>query len=330
MGASVYFMSSAPDSIPAVWLEVLWPAVCARVQRPVAGVCLDGASTARVALSVFNDFLNAHPEPPASVEAAQQWLVGRASAAAVAWVAAERRRTGTPEVHRDPEAVAWERNPDFDALRERDAEGVLTSRDWAVAEPVLRRRAFPVLARMGVKDEDAEDVVMEALGELTQARTGGGGPLEKMNIFEELPRFFATMAERRGISWLRKQSARKRQATNPALADPMDAPDSATRRTLADPRSVRPHSPVAPWESATFDSIHAACRDALTDFEWHLLTALFVEGTHSRLDLANDPWVLEQAGLESGASESKRRRRLNLFIEEALARLGRALEHADL
>jgi len=323
-------MSSSSDSLPAGWLEVLWPAVCARVRRPVAGVCLDDAGTARVASSVFSDFLHAHPEPPASVEAAHHWLAGRAAAAAVAWVAAERRRTGDQELHRDPEVAAWERNPDFDALRGRDADGVLTSREWAVAEPVLRRRAFPVLARMGVRDEDAEDVVMEALGELTQARTGGGGPLEKMNVFEELPRFFATMAERRGISWLRKQSARKRQATNPALSDPMDAPDSATRRTLADPRSGRPHSPEAPWENATFDTIHAACRNALTDFEWHLLTALFVDGTHTRLDLANDPWVLEQAGLEAGASESKRRRRLNLFIEEALARLGRALEHADL
>ena len=323
-------MPTAPDLTPAGWLEVLWPAVCARVQRPVAGVRLDAAGTARVAASVLSGFLDAHAEPPAGVEAAQQWLAGRAAPAALAWVAAERRRTGDPELHRDAEALSWERNPDFDALRARGPGGALTSRDWALAEPVLRRRALPVLARMGVKDEDAEDVIMEALGELTQARTDGGGPLEKMQIFEELPRFFATMAERRAISWLRKQSARKRQASHPALAEPMDAPDSAARRTLADPRSGRPHDPHAPWESATFDAIHRACRTALTDFEWHLLTALFVEGTHTRLDLANDPWVLEQAGLDPAASESKRRRRLNLYIEEALARLGRALEHADL
>lgn len=322
-------MPTASDLLPAGWLEVLWPAVCARVQRPVAGVKLEAAATARVASTVFGTFLDAHPEPPATVEAALQWLAGRASAAAVAWVASERRRTGDPNLHRDPEAVAWEKNPDFDALRERDEGGVLTSREWAVAEPVLRRRAFPVLARIGVKDEDAEDVIMESLGELTQARPGGG-LLEKMNVFEELPRFFATMAERRGISWLRRQTARKRQASNPGLADSMDAPDSATRRTLADPRSSRSHDGRAPWESATFDAIHAGCRNALTDFEWHLLTVLFVEGTHTRLDLANDPWVLEQAGLEATASESKRRRRLNLYIEEALARLGRALEHADL
>ena len=323
-------MTSAPDLMPAGWLEVLWPAVCARAQRPVAGVRLDAAATARVAARVFGEFLDAHPEPPASVEAALQWLAGRASQAALAHTAAERSRSGDPDLFRDPETAAWEHNPDFKALRARDKEGVLTSNGWRLAEPVLRRRALPVLGRMGVKDEDAQDVVMEALGELTQARPDGGGPMDKMEIFEELVRFFATMVERRGISWLRKQSALKRQPTNPALADPMDAPDSQTRRSLADPKFAAPHDPRAPWENATFDAIRHACRGALTDFEWHLLNALFVEGSHTRLDLANDPWVLEQAGLVADASESKRRRRLNLYIDEALARLGRALEHADI
>jgi hypothetical protein len=323
-------MSMISEDRPAAWLEALWPAVCARVQRPVAGVLLDRAGTGRVAAGVMGAFLDAHAEPPASVEAAHEWLAGRAASAALAWVAGERRRAGDPGLYRDAEALAWERNPDFDALRVRGPDGVLTSRDWVVAEPVLRRRAVPVLARLGVKDEDAEDVIMEALGELTQARVDGGGPLEKMQVFEELPRFFAIMAERRAISWLRKQSARKRQASHPARAEPMDAPDSAARRTLADPRSGSAVDAPAPWESASFDAIHRACGPALTDFQWHLLSALFVEGTHTRLDLANDPWVLEQAGLDPAASESKRRRRLNLYIEDALGRLGRALEDADL
>jgi len=304
-------MPSDPTLMPAGWLEMLWPAVCTRVRHPVGGVRLDPAATARVAAGVLQAFIAAHPEPPASLEAAQQWVAARAAAAALDWVAEERRRTGDPEGHRDPETAAWERNPDFEALRVRDAGGVLTSREWAVAEPVLRRRALPALARQGIRDEDAQDVLMEALGELTQARPGEGGPLEKMRVFEELPRFFATMAERRGISWLRKQSARKRQASNPALAEPLDAPASAVLRTLADPRSALPHAPEAPWEGASFDAIQAACRPALTDFEWHLLSALFVEGTHTRLELAGEPWVLEQAGLAPSDSESKRRRRLN-------------------
>ena len=318
------------DDTPAGWLEVLWPAVCARVRRPVAGVLLDRAVTARVAARVMGEFLEAHAEPPWSVEAAHEWLAGRAAPAALAWVAAERRRAGDPQLYRDAAALAWERNPDFDSLRARGPDGALTSRDWALAEPVLRRRAVPVLARLGVKDEDAEDVIMEALGELTQARSDGGGPLEKMQVFEELPRFFAIMAERRAISWRRKQTARKRQASDPARAEPIDAPDSAARRTLADPRAGRPADSPAPWESATFEAIRRACGPALTDFQWHLLTALFVEGTHTRLDLANDPWVLEQAGLDPAASESKRRRRLNQYLEDALGRLGRALEDADL
>ncbi len=327
---SVSRMASMSDLLPSDWLDVLWPAVCARVRRPVAGVCLDGSATAEVASGLFGMFLAEHDDPPGSLEASQAWLAERASASAVAWVARARLRAGNPDLHRDAEAAFWERNPDFDALRVRDVDGVLTSPHWGMAGSVLRRRALPVLARLGVRDEDAEDVVMEALGELTQARLDGAGPLEKMAVFEELPRFFATMAERRGISWLRKQSARKRQPSNPALADPLDAPDSLVRRTLTDPRSTRPDSPQSPWENASFDAIFAACRAALTDFEWHLLTTLFVEGTHTRLDLANDPWVLGQIGIAGSASESKRRRRLNLFIEEALSRLGRALDKADL
>lgn len=321
---------SSPDAIPpARWLEVLWPALCARVRRPVGGVCLEGGPVSALASGLIEEFLAAHPELPASFEQAQQWFASRASARTLAWLGEERRRSGDWQLGRDAEALAWERNPDFDELRRRTDEGALVSRAWGEAGAVLRRRGLPVLQRLGVGEDDAEDVFMETLGELTQARTDGGSPLDKMTVFEELPRFFATMIERRGISWLRKLTARKRQATNPAYAEPLDAPESAVRRTLADPRAGVAVAGSEPWASATFDRLYAACRTALSELEWHLVIVLFVEATHTRLDLASDPWVLEQLGLLPQDSESKRRRRLNLFIEEALAKLGRRLEVAD-
>lgn len=317
-----------PTAERTQWIQSLWTTVCQRVQRPVAGVRLVTADVERLARELLQEFFQAFPEGPDSQETAQHWLAERAPVRALTWLAAERRRTGNWDAGRDPDATWWERNPDFDELRRRSPEGALESRAWQEVGELLRRRARPVLARIGVAEDDIEDVIMETLAELTQARQDNSGPLEKMTVFEELPRFFATMVERRGISWLRKQSARKRQASNPALSEPLDAPESPILRTLADPLSDAKHR--QPWENATFDRIYASCRDALNDFEWYLITALFVESTHTRLELAEDPWVLEQLGVKREDSESKRRRRLNLFIEEALAKLGRRLEICDL
>ena len=103
-----------------------------------------------------------------------------------------------------------------------------------------------------------------------------------------------------------------------------------TARNLTDPNSGPSGGGGSPWANAGFDRIRKACRKTLTDFEWHLVEVLFVEATHTRGDLAADPWVLEQLGISASDSESKRRRHLNLFIDEALARLGRALQECDL
>jgi hypothetical protein len=313
-------------SAAADWIDDLWPAVCARARRPVTGVLLDPGAAAEVAAGLFGGFLDAFPRPPAAREVVQHWLTTRAAPHALERAALERRRLADWNACRDPRRLAWERNPDFDDLRHRTADGALTSREWSAAEPILWRRAAPVLSRLGLGDEDARDVFMECLAELTQARTDPG-PLDAMHVFEELPRFFATMVERRGISWLRRQSAQKRRPVNPAFTERLDEPESPIARTLSDPRSDAAANPLA---RASFDRIRLACGPALTDFEWHLVNALFVEGTHSRLDLAGDPWVLENMGIPPSASESKRRRRLNLFIEEALSKLGRELEICDL
>lgn len=308
------------------WIDQLWPAACARARRPLPGILLPAAAAGEVAEEAFEDFLATFSRPPASREAVVQWLAARVVPRALSETARERLSTGNPDAWRDPERIAWEHNPPFHELVQRTAGDVLASRHWTQVEPILRHRAEPVLARLGVPADDAADVFMESFAELTRARSDAG-PLEQMTVFEELPRFFGSMVERRGISWLRKQSARKRQPVHPARTERLDDPDSTLARTLADPASA---TPGPPWVNAGFDRIRRACGDALTGFEWHLVEALFVEGTHTRLSLASDPWVLEHIGIRASASESKRRRRLNLFIAEALAKLGRQLESCDL
>jgi len=310
------------------WIAKLWPVVCARARRPVAGVRLDPAMAGSVAEAIFEEFLATFPRAPDSWETVQHWLTSRVAPLALQEVADLRRRTGDWQAARDAARAQWLRNPDFPALCRRGPDGSLTSREWSLVEPILWQRAVPLLRRTGVGEEDSRDVFMETLAELTAARRDAG-PLEKMQVFEELPRFFAVMVERRGISWLRKQSAQKRTPMHPAFTERLDDPDNVLARSLADPASL-PAPADQPWVNAGFDRIHTACRTALSDFEWHLVEALFVEGSHTRLSLAEDPWVMEQLGITSRASESKRRRRLNLFVEGALTKLGARLRVCDL
>jgi len=320
-----------PRSMPASdcreWIDELWPLVCQRARRPLGGILLDKASAGAIAAEVFAGFLAEFPQRPGAWETVLPWLTSRVRPLALACVAEERRRAGDWQLRRDPQKLAWERNPDFEALRRRSAEGALLSREWDSAAAILGKAAQPVFLRLGIGEEDARDLQNETLAELTRASPATGA-LEKLLVFEELPKLFATMIERRTISWLRKATAQKRRATNPAFTDRLDDPDSATARRLADPASAPAGD--SPWVNAGFDRIRRACRRVLTDFEWHLVEVLFVEGSHTRGDLVSDAWTLEHLGVTPADSESKRRRRLNEFIDGALARLGRALHECDL
>ncbi len=316
-----------PASNCREWIDELWPLVCQRALRPLGGIKLDTATAGEVAAEAFSGFLHEFPQRPGAWESVLHWLTTRVRPAALAAVAEERRRRGDWQLFRDPQKAAWMKNPDFDALRRRSADGALLSREWDGVAAILWKAAQPVFARLGTCDEDAMDLQNETLAGLTRAATGTGA-LENLLVFEELPKLFATMIERRTISWLRKGSALKRRAMNPAFTDRLDDPDSAASRLLADPASTP--SGDSPWVNAGFDRIRRACRGVLTGFEWHLVEAVFVEATHTRGDLANDPWTLEQMGVSSAASESKRRRKLNLILDDALSRLGRALHECDL
>jgi len=312
----------------AAWLDDLWPAVFARVRIPVSGVRIDDATAARLASMVVGEFLDAHPELPDTLEAALQWLSGRASAVAVDRVASERRRTADPDLYRDPAASGWTSNPDFDLLRQPSVNGMLTSIEWTHAESVLRGHGLPVLARMGIAPTEADTVVRETLAELAQARSVTT-LLEQVGVFEQLVQLFATMVERRGISLWRQQRSHKESPNTRDLGPSIDAPVRETRCGGPHLSAGRPQDGGEGKEGGAGNGRYAAMRDALTPFEWHLLRLLFVEGTQTRLDLANDPWVMAEAGLVSTCSEKKRRLYVNQFIERTLARLGRALEKPE-
>jgi hypothetical protein len=281
---------------------------------------------AEVARRVIEELIDCAETCADDLAQATRGLLEKATALALDWLAALRLRTRDQELGRDAEHRYWLRNPDFAELRRRDAAGVLISRQWPVAVDVLRQRAVPVLAGQGLANEDAEDVLMQALGDLLQARREPG-PMEGMRVFEELPRLFAMVVDRAGISWLRKRSARKRLTSNPALAVSLDDPDQRLAERLPDAAST---SLAAALEQAPFHRMKAVCGAALSPFEWHIIEALFVECSSTRLELASDAWVLEQLEIEGSASESKRRRALNAVVEGALARLGAALREADL
>lgn len=312
-------------SPPRLWLQELWSELCAIVARPLPGLLLPTRGIAEVARALLDEALDEPRLQDATELELKRYLRAESGPSALGWLAAARRQSDDHDLGRDPARCYWEHNPNFDALRQRDGAGALTSREWDRAVPILRQRALPILRGYQLNDEDGDDVLMQSLAELLQARSEPA-PMDGMRVFEELPRLFANMIDRRVISWLRKRSARKRQASNPDLTDSINDPDSTLGDRLTDGATLPSRDPV---QHVQFHKIRQTCGAALSHFEWHLIEALFVEATHTRLELASDSWVLEQVNIGPDASESKRRRALNAIIEDALKRLGLALQEAD-
>jgi len=176
-----------------------------------------------------------------------------------------------------------------------------------------------------VSEHACEDVFIDCLAALATLREkGSAAPIEQLTVFEEVVPLFTTMAHNRGVSWLRKQSAQKNRPNNPAYGESLDDPD----RFLA-PASAGAGGDDA-WSGLTFDRMYAACQDCLIGLEWHILTALFVEGNVTRGDLADDAQVMEMMGVKSSSSLGNRRRHLNKHLESALDKLGNCLKTKDL
>jgi len=321
---SSYSITRCVISAPiAAWLDLLWEAVCLRAARPIAGILLDSKAISEVAEATFEEFLTKGGNPEATLQGMLSVLTKPVQEQALSYVA--QHRNDDPQKFRDLSKARWEKNPALPDLLLRDNEGQLISDGWQLAEPVLWQRAIPILRKLGINENDSRDVYSEIMADFLKARPGEQCPMRKMRVFEELPRLFGVIAERRAISWLRKQTTLKMQPNRGGLS--LDDPDSGLSSRLPEPRSLPDEDPMA---NLTFDHIRASCPDALNHFEWHLVEAIFVEGNRTRDELITEDWVLEQLEVDPSSSRSTKLRRLNMTIADALSSLGKALGEADL
>lgn len=306
----------------AGWLEILWEAVCMRAARPVPGILLDEKGTLEVAKATFQEFLDSGGDPAPNLQAMLTVLTRPVQGRALRYVADQRSEHKDPDLLRDTAKARWSKNPAFPQLIARRDDGQLSDPGWSLAEPILWNRASPIYRRLRINDTDSRDVYSETVADFLKARPDPDDcPMRKMVVFEELPRLFAAVAERRAISWIRKQTTLKMQPNQGGLS--FDDPDLGPLET----RTLGDDDPLA---NATFDRIRESCADTLDEFEWHLVEVLFVEGSKTRDELVLEDWTLQQLEIDPSASRSTKLRRLNAVIADALARLGRALDEADL
>lgn len=302
------------------WLELLWPCVWRKTHRPIAGILLGDDECTLVAARTLQgqfDFLCACTRVDEAIPRLQQ-LAGKA---ATSWVRDLRDRTKDQDHARDRELTRWAKNPWLTQLRHRSAEGALESKEWDTAEPILWQRSVAIWKKLNIRDDDARDVYMETLTDFLKPRTEGC-PLASMDLFEELPRLFSTVAERRGISWIRKQTALKNRPNHRSHVVSIDDEDTGVARSLTTEQS-------SDWSQLSFDEIRMACGNVLSNAEWFLLDAIYVKQSHTRNQMVDDPEMQEWLGIESSASLSTRQRQLNALLADALARLGKAMQETD-
>ncbi|MFT4548431.1 MAG: hypothetical protein ACI8XO_000868 [Verrucomicrobiales bacterium] len=307
----------------SAFFDAYWRVVCAKVRRPLSGVLLPDDVVVDEATLVFEEFLAEFDSLPSSGEIGT-FLTGRALRRGLEATACARAREDDPQRFYNPEEQFYDRNLDLVSLQQRSGDGRFESTEWGGLPSVLKGRAVAVLRRCGVPDGAIDDVFVDCLAALAIVREKDGiAPIEQLTIFEEVVPLFTTMVHNRGVSWLRKQSAQKNRPNNPAYGESLDDPD----------KFITPASDQAggggPFDGLTFDAMYESCCDCLSELEWHILTALFVEANVTRGDLANDSVVMKMMQVKASSSLGNRRRHLNKHLESALEKLGDCLKTRD-
>lgn len=301
-------------------LELVWPHVWRKTHRPIAGILLEAEECTKRAAIVLQDqfdFLSSCERLDVAIPRLQQI----ASKLTTAWLRGHRDQSKDQDHGRDRELTRWAKNPWFTKLRQRSADGSFESKEWDSAEPILWQRSILIWKKLNIREDDARDVYMETLTDFLKPRDEGC-PLAAMELFEELPRLFSTVAERRGISWIRKQTALKNRPNHRAHAVSIDDEDTGVARSLTQDQK-------RDWGQLSFEEIRAACGEVLSEVEWYLLDAVYVKQSHTRNQLVDDPEMQEWLGIDASASLSTRQRQLNVLLADALARLGHAMRDTD-
>lgn len=309
----------------------LWQLVTRWAGRPFGGVVLPATEAGKVAVTVFEDLPRVWPRLPAHAELLG-WLQREAQQRALVHTARQRAATCQPDLWHDPAWQPGEPVLDMAALRRRDARGGYSSPEWQRLHDVLKRRALRILpgvrhGALTLPESAADDVFMEALAELIRERPEKGTLLDELPLWEHVPPVFNTIVKRRGIDWLRREAQRKNEPNASSRQSSFDDPDTHLAEVLPDPASSGGVSD--PLHGVTFDRIYRACAKCLTDIQWHIITAIYIEETATRLDLASNEDLLRQLDVSPASSESTRRRAINAQLEAAITHLAECLQTRD-
>lgn len=299
-----------PASLHPDQLQRCWSACWARARRPVEGLLLPEAQAAALTERAIRETADELPHHAVPEHEFLARALERTSLASRQWVAEARRRSGDPQLHRDPEDKRYERNLDLDRLQLQRA-GTFADAEWNHLPPLLRPLAFIQLFRRGMPEHDAEELFNDSLAALVRCRVSDGRPpILDPTVFEELIPLHLRILGFRAIDWFRRRDSLKNR---PNEGESIDAMADATRGGLQfeDLRSTH--------ETPTFERIYMECREALDPQEWELIFALYVADSSTIQELIMNRRFCRRHGL--GGSTSTRRRTLSRRVEEALEKI---------
>jgi RNA polymerase sigma factor (sigma-70 family) len=147
--------------------------------------------------------------------------------------------------------------------------------EWRKALPLLNAAASRVLtSKLSISISDAEDIIQETVLEAIRIF-----PIDSRKMFEDFRRFTMTIAYRRGIDWLRKQTADKRGGGGVLSLDDKIGEDGSTRLDFIASKvcSIDSH------ELADFLAALINCRnEKLNPKENNFFHSFYMEGENQR------------------------------------------------
>ncbi len=298
-------------AFPASTWNKLWADCFATARRPLSGLCVPETEAEGVARVVFQRLLEAGQRLDSLPEIVE-FLRTQTRKASLQMLAAARLQQDAPGLWAEPAAG---REPPRIHLRALQQDRTATDA-WQQTLSAFRQQNWHPVQTLGVPPEEIEDVLSDTLVALFKPRADGvTRPLDTITVYEELMPLLHSMAKFVATDYLRAKSALKR-----APKDGFASGEAAVNVPSPEP---------APGEHSSFYQCYQECRDALTDFQWNLLMRLYVLESVNRLQLIEEPAVLQEIGIKASASHATRRRHLNDYLEAVIAQLASRLRLPD-